>query len=202
MVKYLFICERDCPMLPNVPLSQLLTVVGAIMTVTGLWAYTEGNSTLNLVTFFYGVPILLGGFALRAAELKPVPFTIPTSDRVLDLRKRQATAIQTELRTDVTKYRYGQKAHLDAALDKLGLNPTDEERPVIVGLREEDRGGAYTLVMEFSSPLLPYDLWQSKAEKMSKFFGPNIQAEVTAAQTDEPVRIEVALIRTGLGEGA
>lgn len=166
-------------MFRKIPLSWVLLVVGFGLTVTGFWAYADGNSTLNLVGFFYGIPVLLGGAALKAAELKPVPYKVETTGKILELRKSQATATQNQVRNDVTRFRYGQEAHLDEALAKLGLSPTDEERPVLHSLVEGDRDGRYKLVLSFASPYIEFATWQEKREKLERFFGPNITAEVS-----------------------
>lgn len=167
-------------------------VVGGILTVIGFAAYFADNATLNLVGFFYGIPVLLGGFALKAAELKPVPLDTP-SPEILALREQQATATQNQVRKDVTRYRYGQEAHLDSSLSHLGLSPTDDERPILFGLREEAIAGAYALVLEFDSPLIPFATWQDKLPKIEGFFGPDIKAEVKELEDDA---VELTLIST------
>lgn len=184
-------------MLRQISLGKLGLIVGGILTVVGFVAYFTGNATLNLAGFFYGIPLLLGGLALNATELKPVPLSQPTPEAVLALRDQQATETQTKIREDVTRYRYGQKAHLDSSLKHLGLSPTDEERPVIVGLREVDTEGAYTLVLEFDSPMMSIDTWQKKQDKMTAFFGPGVRVEMTQPTTD---RIDLALIATPKAE--
>ncbi|MBD3881845.1 DUF2854 domain-containing protein [Phormidium tenue FACHB-886] len=178
-------------MLRQIPLGAVGLVIGGILSITGFVAYATGNPTLNLVGFFYGIPLLLGGLALKAAELKPVPFMQPTSPEVLTLREEQATDTQNQIRKDVTRYRYGQEAHLDSTLEYLGLSPTDEERPVLSGIYEEKRQDAYTLVLEFESPMITFDEWQHKREKIERFFGPGLRVEL--AQLDEE-QVEVALI--------
>lgn len=186
-------------MLRQISLGTLGLTLGGVLTIVGFTAYFANNPTLNLVGFFYGIPLLLGGLALKAAELKPVPFSQATSSEVLDLRQQQATATQNQIRQDVTRYRYGQAAHLDIALSRLGLAPTDEERPVIKGLRETTVDGAYGLILEFDSPLIPLEAWQQKQEKMESFFGPGVRAQVTQPAEDE---IELALIATPKEENA
>jgi len=183
-------------MLGKIPLSLLGLTVGGFLVVIGFVAYAAENATLNLVGFFYGFPLLLGGFALKVSELKPTPFTIPTTPEILTLRKQQATVTQNKLRNDVTRFRYGQDVHLDEALAKVGLSPSEGERPTLDGLREVEIDGAYTLVLEFDSPKLTLEKWESRKEKMERFFGPDIQAEVVQASEG---RIELALVRT-LGE--
>ncbi|MGB3297117.1 MAG: DUF2854 domain-containing protein [Phormidesmis sp.] len=165
-------------MLRKIPLGTVLLVVGGILTLLGFVAYAQENATLNLVGFFYGVPILLGGLALRAAELVPVPYTQPPSEAVIAART-QATQTQEQVRKDVTRYRYGQEAHLDDTLERLGLSPNDTQRPVLAGLHEEQRDGAYTLVLEFDSPYVPFEKWQQQQPKIETFFGPGIVAEVS-----------------------
>ena len=110
---------------------------------------------------------------------------------VKELRS-QATPTQEQLRKDVTRYRYGQEAHLDESLEKLGLSPTDEDRPILVGIQEQSRDGAYTLLMEFYSPFFTLEQWQERREKIEKFFGPDITVEITEK---EKSKIDVALIK-------
>lgn len=179
-------------MLRKIPLAAVGLTVGGILTAVGFYAYAVGMNTLNLAGFFYGIPLLLGGLALKASELKPVPYTAETSPEVQELRS-QATPTQDQLRKDVTRYRYGQEAHLDECLAKFGLSPTDEERPILVGLQEQSRDDAYTLLMEFYSPFFDLDEWQKRREKIEKFFGPDITAEITGG---EESKIDVALIKT------
>ncbi|WP_298976132.1 DUF2854 domain-containing protein [uncultured Thermosynechococcus sp.] len=178
-------------MLGSVSLGTLGLMVGSLLTVVGAVAYATGNATLNLAGFFYGVPLLLGGLALKAAELKPVPYREPPTAEAIAGRA-QATPIQTQIRKDVSRYRYGQEAHLDSTLASLGLSPSDAERPVLVAIAETLTDGAYTLVLEFDSPAVPLEVWQSKQAKMQTFFGPNIRVTITDQGKD---RVAVALIR-------
>ncbi len=178
-------------MLRQTSLGSLGLTVGSILTVVGFAAYFSENATLNLVGFFYGIPILLGGLALKAAELRPVPISQPTEPTVLALRKAQATETQNQIRKDVTRFRYGQEVHLDTSLTRLGLSPSDEERPTLDGLREADWEGRYALILEFQSHWFDLEAWQKKQEKIERFFGPGIQVEVAQPAED---RIELALI--------
>ncbi|WP_413164968.1 DUF2854 domain-containing protein [Capilliphycus salinus ALCB114379] len=180
-------------MLRQISLAQVGLVLGGLITVVGFVAYFKDYATLNLAGFFYGIPLLLGGLALKAAELEPVPFSEPTSENVLALREQQATDTQNQVRKDVTRYRYGQTAHLIDALERLGLGATDDEHPQLQGIREVAIDGAYTLILEFDSPFVRLETWQEKQEKLSKFFGPNIRAEVTQPQEEQ---IDLALIKT------
>ena len=179
-------------MLCKISSADLALVVGGIIAAVGFAAYFTDKPTLNLAGFFYGIPLLLGGLALKAAELEPVDFTEPTSAEVLLLRESQATDTQNQVRKDITRFRYCQPAHLDDALERLGLAPTDEERPLLQGLREVDVDGAYGLILEFYSPLIPIDLWEEKQDKIATFFGPGLRAQVSHKAGD---KIELALIK-------
>lgn len=178
-------------MLGQTSLATLGLWIGSILTIVGVFAYATDNATLNLAGFFYGIPLLLGGLALKAAELKPVPFSQPTPPSVLALREQQATPIQNQIRKDVTRFRYGQQAHLEDSLKRLGLSPSDEQRPVLSAVRESEISGAYALILEFDSPFVPFQVWQQKQEKIEKFFGPGVRVELM--QPSEK-RVEVALI--------
>ena len=180
--------------LPNTSLGSLGLAIGSLLALAGFIAYGMGNSTINLIGFFYGIPLLLGGLALKASELKPVKLSQPTPPEVATLREQQSTSTQTQIRRDVMRYRYGQEAHLDDSLSHLGMAPSDEERPVLAGLREEELGGAYNLILEFESPLIPLETWQEKREKIEKFFGPGLRAEVRV--TEEEGHIDLSLICT------
>ncbi|HIK17122.1 MAG TPA: DUF2854 domain-containing protein [Leptolyngbyaceae cyanobacterium M33_DOE_097] len=180
-------------MLRQISLGSLGMTVGGVITIIGFAAYFSGNATLNLAGFFYGIPLLLGGFALKAAELKPTPYTEQPTEALVALRDRQATATQNQIRKDVTRYRYGQEAHLDSTLSHLGLSPTDEERPLLKGIREISTDGAYTLVLEFDSPMIPFEIWQQKQEKMTNFFGPNVEVQLHQPKDEQ---VDVLLVST------
>lgn len=178
-------------MFRKISLANLALVVGFILAAVGFGAYFTDRPTLNLAGFFYGIPLLLGGLALKAAELEPAEFSEPTTPEVVLLREHQATETQNQVRKDVTRFRYGQPAHLDDALERLGLAPTDEERPMLRGLREVSIDGAYGLILEFHSPLIPIELWEEKQAKIATFFGPGLHAKVSKSAED---KVELALI--------
>lgn len=178
--------------LRKIRLSVLGLVLGLILTLVGFVAYVQGNATLNLAGFFYGLPLILGGLALKASEIKPIPFTQPTSPEILTLREQQATVTQNKIRNDVTRYRYGQYAHLDEALEKLGLSPSDEEIPELESIQETVVDGDYTLILNFDSPCVSLEDWQKKHDKIERFFGPDIRAELTQSEQNQ---VRLALIK-------
>lgn len=180
-------------MFGKVSIGSIGLVVGSALTVIGFIAYALGNATLNLAGLFYGVPVLLGGLALKVSELKPVIPSQTPSPEIVELREKQATPTQIQIRKDVTRYRYGQEAHLDISLEKLGLSPSDAERPILFDLAEKAIASNYALVLLFDSPLIGLETWQEKQSKIEKFFGPDIRVEINQPEAEI---IEVSLIST------
>ncbi len=180
-------------MLRKIPLGTVGVVIGLVLTLLGFWAYATDRPTLNLAGFFYGIPLLLGGLALKSAELKPVPNEPIPSAEVLALREQWATSTQNQVRKDVTRFRYGEEGHLVGALESLGLSPNDDQRPVLQKIREEVRAGHYALVLTFDSPHIDLEAWRKKQDRIARFFGPNLGAEIQSA---EPNQIELVLIST------
>jgi Protein of unknown function (DUF2854) len=131
----------------------------------------------------------LGGLALKSAELEPVPFDRLTPANLIKLRDEQATPTLNQIRKDVTRFRYGQEAHLDIALEKLGLAPSDEDRPILKSLQESEIGGAYALTLNFYSPFMSLAVWQEKQEKITKFFGPGIHATIEPDDDNEEINV-------------
>jgi hypothetical protein len=182
-------------MLNQIPLSLVLINVGGLLALIGFFAYAIDDPTFNLIGFFYGIPLLLGGLALKSAELEPVPFTAVTPANLVKLRDQQATPTLNQIRKDVTRFRYGQEAHLDVALEKLGLAPSDEDRPILKGLQEVEIGGDYGLILEFYSPFMTLDVWTDKQEKITKFFGPGIKTTIEPGEEVEEVILTLIVDR-------
>lgn len=180
-------------MFRKISLGRLGLALGGILTIGGFIAYFLNNPTLNLVGFFYGIPILLGGAALRAAELKPVPFLTPSPEALINLRNKQETPTLKKLREDVTGYRYGAEAHLLETLEKLKLSPNDSSRPVLVAIYEIDRDGKYGLVLRFDSPQFDLSAWQEREEKITRFFGPGVVAQVRGVD-DKTIDVELIVV--------
>ncbi|NJK37839.1 MAG: DUF2854 domain-containing protein [Oscillatoriales cyanobacterium RM2_1_1] len=178
-------------MLRQTSLAQLGLVIGGLLTIVGFAAYFADYATLNLAGFFYGIPLLLGGLALKAAELKPTPYSQSTAPEVITLREKQATPTQNQIRQDVTRYRYGQASHLIETIERLELGNFDEEYPELQGIREIEIAGAYGLVLEFDSPFVPLKAWQEKQERITKFFGPDIRIDLAQPSEDQ---IDLSLI--------
>ena len=95
------------------------------------------------------------------------------------------------MRLDVTRYRYGQEAHLDDALERLGLSPTDDERPILTKIQEDNQDGHYALILYFDSPLIDLETWQARQEKITKFFGPDITTDISVGDQENEILVSL-----------
>ena len=189
------------------------TSFGSIASTVGIGLLTYGfgsyfdfipGKDFAAVLLIYGFPITLIGFALRYAQLEPVPCV--TYQMAADLRENQATNIQKQLRNDVTRFRYGDEQHLDEALKRIFLigRPGGIPRracPRLTGIREEVNGGNYSLVLEFDSPKCSTEVWNERLTKFQSFFGPGVAAELTTSGEEETLRADVRLTADGSGAG-
>ena len=82
---------------------SLVTVAGGVLTVVGAVAYSTGNANLSLPTIFYGIPILLGGVALKSSAPPPARRVVPKNEL---RQEREAAAPELgKLLGDVTRWR-------------------------------------------------------------------------------------------------
>lgn len=188
----------------RISFGSILTPVGVGLLTYGFGAFFQmlpGGDVSSLL-LIYGFPITLLGFALSYAQLEPVPCLSTTA--ALELRDSQATAIQKQVRDDVTRFRYGDEQHLEEALNRIFRvgQPGGIPRracPRLTGIREEVQEGQYCLVLEFENnkePLTP-EMWEERKDKFQSFFGPG----VTAALVGTKRGMDVELTCDGSGAG-
>ena len=162
---------------------SLVTIAGASLSVIGWVGYATGNANLSLPTIFYGIPILLGGLALKSSELEPAEL-LPASAEAIALRQAPASQTLRKLVKDVTRWRYGQKAHLESSLEALKL--WDEEAPPqLLSVAELAVDGRYALAMRFRCEGVDYSRWQEKAERLGRFFDKGLQARLSQPRASE-----------------
>ncbi len=149
----------------------------------GWVGYATGNANLSLPTIFYGIPILLGGLALKSSELEPAEL-LPASADAIALRQAPASQTLRKLVKDVTRWRYGQKAHLESSLEALKL--WDEEAPPqLLSVAELAVDGRYALAMRFRCEGVAFTRWQEKADRLGRFFDKGLQARLSQPRASE-----------------
>lgn len=170
---------------------SLVTIAGAALTVIGSIAYVTDSPNLSIAGVFYGVPLLLGGLALKSSELPPVR-RLTSAAEMRELRGRPESEPLRRLLADVTRWRYGQKAHLESSLESLRLW-NDDDPPQLETIEELDLDGCYGLRLGFSTHGVPYERWQERLERLGRFFGPDLRAELTQPS---PGTLSLCLIPT------
>ena len=152
---------------------NLITITGGALAFIGMTAYFTDSVNLSVPTFFYGVPILLIGLGLKTAEIGPV-LLINKEKFKRDEFKRPKEI--TNLVADVTRWRYGQKAHLESSLEALKLWNEDNP-PQLVELEEISREEKQGLRMHFILNDVPFDQWLEKQERLNRFFAKGLESE-------------------------
>jgi hypothetical protein len=168
---------------------SLVTIAGAVLTVIGTIAYATDSPNLSLAGVFYGVPVLLGGLALKSSELPP-PERLTPPAALRELRELPSSEPLRKLLADVTRWRYGQKAHLETSLEALRLWNADDP-PQLVSIEELDAAGRYGLRLLFDCHGVPPAQWHDRQERLGRFFGPGLRAEL---QEPSPGRVTLTLL--------
>ena len=160
---------------------NLITVAGGVLTVVGVVAYTTGNANLSLPTIFYGIPILLGGLALKSSELPPARRVVPAA--TFKAQRDGAPPELVKLLADVTRWRYGQKAHLESSLEALKLWDEDTP-PQLLEIEEFSKAESYGLRLRFSLGAVGLERWQEKQERLGRFFAKGLRANLHEVDPD------------------
>jgi len=164
----------------------------------GKFLLNNGESdVISTFGFVYAIPALVGGLALKYAELPPV--NLDTSAAAEAARAAKATTIQAKILSDATRFTYGD-AHMEDPLKALKLAPRGMGPPELINLAESvtDKG-EYCMTMRFFAPNTPYRVWKDRAPRYSRFFGPNVRA--TLKKYDAAKRqVELSLITCPEGE--
>lgn len=171
-------------------LGNLIILAGILITVLSFGEYLSdsGSEGLNVsgLGFVYGIPVFLAGAALKYAEIEPVPcFTAPGADVTFE---KKATEIIRKIKQDVTRHRYGDEAHLDTTVKRLGLVVPGKAYPQLRELREETtEDGELAFTMVWQSLDTPFKMWneEKRRQKYETFFGPGVGAEVVKIDAEQ-----------------
>jgi len=169
-------------------LGNLVIVSGVLITLLSFAEYLGDNSeglSVSGLGFIYGIPIFLAGAALKYAEIEPVPvFSTLGGEGLFDSK---ATETIKKIKQDVTRHRYGDEAHLDTTVKKLGLVVPGKDYPQLRELRQEEVDGELAFTMVWQSIDTPYKMWadERRVKKYETFFGPGVRAEVVKIDAEQ-----------------
>jgi hypothetical protein len=171
-------------------LGNLVVFSGILITILSFVEYLSdsGSEGLNVsgLGFVYGIPVFLAGAALKYAEIDPVPvFSGPGMSE--SFFESKATETIKKIKQDVTRHRYGDEAHLDTTVKKLGLVVPGKAYPQLRELREEVIDGELGFMMVWQSLDTPYKMWadERRVKKYETFFGPGVGAEVVKIDAEQ-----------------
>lgn len=153
-----------------------VTLAGTALTLVGTLAYLRDDANLSLPTIFYGLPILIAGLALKSSELAPAARVTPP-EQLKQLRDQPSNEPLRRLLADVSRWRYGQKAHLESSLEALKLW-NDDDPPQLLSVEELSLPEGYGLRLEFELHGVPADRWFERQERLGRFFGTGLRAEL------------------------
>lgn len=153
-----------------------VTLAGTALTLVGTLAYLRDDANLSLPTIFYGLPILIAGLALKSSELAPAVRVTPAG-QLKELRDLPSNEPLKRLLADVSRWRYGQKAHLESSLEALKLW-NDDDPPQLLSVEELSLPEGYGLRLEFELHGVPADRWFERQERLGRFFGTGLRAEL------------------------
>ncbi len=168
--------------------ASLISITGGVLAVIGLISYFGNAANLSVPTFFYGVPILLIGLALKNSELDPANSKV-TSLQLQKLKEKGPQELHN-LIGDVTRWRYGQRAHLESSLQALKLW-SEEKPPKLLEIELLEIEEDYGISMTFNPNGVPLETWKTKEERLGRFFAKNLSAEIISNKPDE---IQLTLI--------
>ena len=152
---------------------NIITIVGGFLAFIGMTAYFTESVNLSVPTFFYGVPILLIGLGLKTAEIPPV---ILINKKDFKVNKFNRPKELTALVKDVTRWRYGIKAHLESSLEALNLWNEDNP-PQLKEIEEIIKENKNGLRMHFEINDVPVEKWIEKQERLNRFFVKGLESE-------------------------
>lgn len=145
----------DVPFEIRFSLGNVISASGALLFVFCIGKFLFNNGESDIVStfgFVYAIPALVGGLALKYAELPPVP--VDTTPAAEALRAQKSTTIQSKIFSDATRFTYGD-AHMEDPLRSLKLAPRGMGPPELIRMSESVLEGEYALTMRFYAPNTP-----------------------------------------------
>mmetsp|Transcript_13493 Transcript_13493/g.29611 ORF Transcript_13493/g.29611 Transcript_13493/m.29611 type:complete len:345 (-) Transcript_13493:97-1131(-) len=172
-------------------LAQLVLAVGFFLILIGVLDFSisgsTGGSGISSLFLIYSVPALTLGAALVYAELQPV--TVDTEPDAEGLFDEKATDTLKGIKSDVTRHRYGDDAHLDSSLKALNLVVQGRYPQLKRIIESKAPSGELEFTMLFESKDVPYTTWADpmKTVAFDRFFGPGVWSEVYKYSSEKKI---------------
>jgi hypothetical protein len=169
--------------------------LGTFITVYSFYQYFTAQNSLTSLGFVYGLPIAIGGFALKYAEILPVP--VETDEKGEAMFEMKANETLRKVKEDVTRHRYGDEAHMESSLEKLGLVVEGKGFPQMIKIIQKAERGELAFTMVFQSKDTPFKTWADpqRIRKYETFFGGDVNAELQKISKED--RILALKLTTG-----
>ena len=184
-------------------LGNAVLLTGILITIGSFADYFSSSSSggdgfaISGLSIIYALPITLAGCALKYTEIEPVKSIVgPGAEGLFD---RKATEVMRKIKQDVTRHRYGDDAHLDSTVKRLGLLMPMSAYPQLIELREEvEEDGELGFSMVWQSLETPYKMWadEKRVKKYETFFGPDIRAECVKVDAEKRL-VAIKLVTKG-----
>mmetsp|Transcript_46187 Transcript_46187/g.86445 ORF Transcript_46187/g.86445 Transcript_46187/m.86445 type:complete len:324 (+) Transcript_46187:69-1040(+) len=188
------VVEKEVPFEIRWSIGNVVSVTGAIFFTYSIGSFllqSGENQLVQTLGFVYSIPALVGGLALKYAELPPVP--LESTPEAEALREVKGSKIQKKIVKDMTRFTYGD-AHMEDPLRFLKLAPSGRGVPQICNLKEAvTKDGRYSLTMRFKSPDTPYRIWKDRSPRYARFFGPGVRAQLKIYSKKDQ-QVELTLI--------
>ena len=160
---------------------NLIVTTGGILAFVGMTAYFTDSVNLSVPTFFYGVPIFLIGLGLKTSEIPPVELIDIKNFKINKFnRPKELTALVK----DVTRWRYGIKAHLESSLEALNLWDEDDP-PQLREIEEITKENKNGLRMHFEINAVAVEKWIDRQERLNRFFVKGLESEFIIADNEK-----------------
>jgi hypothetical protein len=182
---------------PNVLIGIGLLLFGLFLLGYFVISKQKGMEDLGTNLSFAGlnyflIPFAIG-IALKLSTTPPAP-VLKASPANIEKYRTQATPIQTQVYTDITKQAYFSSAHMSEALKRIGLSKRDEELPVLAGYWETLEDERYALHLRFNSPKIGSERWETCKPKLGTFFGKGVEVHMNIVSENV---VEVSLVSSG-----
>ena len=153
--------------------ANIITVSGGFLAFIGMTAYFTESVNLKRAYVLLWSPYFTNWTWFKTSEIPPVKLLNRNDFKANKFnRPKELTALVK----DVTRWRYGIKAHLESSLESLNLWNEDNPPQLkeIEEITKEEKNG---FRMHFEINDVPFEQWIEKQERLNRFFVKGLESE-------------------------